>query len=320
MTGYSRRDLLRLGAGLASGLGLLDSQARVLAAGLDEILTGRTKVLWLQGMSCTGCSVSFLNADEPGPLEVLTELVSLVYHQTVSAAQGTDAVHVVDTLVKEGGYVLVVEGAVPVGMPEACTIGGKPFTTILASALRNAKAVVAAGTCAAFGGIPAAEGNLTQAAGVRAFMEKEGIPVKERLVNCAGCPMHPQALLSTIAYVAAKGYPPVHPELLTPDMVYKHSVHDECPRFHYWEKREFAEKFGDEGCLFNLGCLGPLSHGDCPRRQWNGGINWCVRAGAPCTACTSESFARRRDFPFYRFGERQHDVAYAEQDRKGGVL
>jgi hydrogenase small subunit len=308
-----------MGAFLASGLGLAGKQAEILAAGLDEILTGRTKVLWLQGMSCTGCSISFLNCDEPGPLEVLTQLISLVYHQNVSAAQGTDAVQVVETAVKEGGYVLVVEGAVSAAMPESCTVGGKPFTAILAPALRNAKAIVAAGTCASFGGIPAAEGNPTQATGLKAFMEKEGIPVQGRLVNCAGCPMHPQALLSTIAYIAAKGYPAVNPVLLTPDMVYKHSVHDECPRFHYWEKRQFAEKFGEEGCLFKLGCLGPLSHGDCPRRQWNGGVNWCVRAGAPCTACTSESFARRRDFPFYRLGEQHHDVNYSEQDRKGAV-
>ena len=316
---YSRRQLLKFGASLTAGLGLAGKQAKILAAGLDEILSGQTKVLWLQGMSCTGCSVSFLNCDEPGPLETLTELISLIYHQTVSAAQGNDALRVVDTLVKAGGYVLVVEGAVPLGMPEACTVGGKPFAVQLAAALRNAKAIVAAGTCASFGGIPAAEGNPTQAGSVKALMEKEGIPVKGRLVNCPGCPMHPQALLSTVAYVAAKGYPPVHPELLTPDMIYKHSVHDECPRFHYWEKREFAKQFGDEGCLFNLGCLGPLSHGDCPRRQWNGGINWCVRAGAPCSACTSESFARRRDFPFYRLGEQHHDVSYTEKDRKGGA-
>ena len=115
----------------------------------------------------------------------------------------------------------------------------------------------------------------------------------------------------------AKGYPKVNPVWLTPDMFCKHSVHDECPRFHYWEKREFAEKFGDEGCLFQLGCLGPLSHTDCPRVQWNNGVNWCIRAGAPCMACTSQDFARKKDFPFYRKGEACHAVAYVEADRKG---
>jgi hydrogenase small subunit len=202
-------------------------------------------------------------------------------------------------------------------MPEACTIAGQPITTLLPPVLKNAKGIIAAGTCTCFGGIPAAEGNSTKAVGMKAFMERQGIPVQNRLINCPGCPVHPHCLLGTVAYVIAKGYPAVDPVLLTPDMFYKHSVHDECPRFHYWEKRIFAEKFGDEGCLFNLGCLGPLSRTTCPRRQWNGGVNWCIRAGAPCIACTNAEFARKRDFPFYRKGEKYHLVSYQEQDRKG---
>ena len=99
-------------------------------------------------------------------------------------------------------------------------------------------------------------------------------------------------------------------------MFYAHSVHDECPRYHYWEKEIFAKHFGDEGCLFKLGCLGPLSHTRCPRRQWNGGVNWCIRAAAPCVSCTSEFFARKRDFPFYRKGEASHLVNYKESDRR----
>jgi hydrogenase small subunit len=98
-------------------------------------------------------------------------------------------------------------------------------------------------------------------------------------------------------------------------MFYQHSVHDECPRFHYWEKEFFAKQFGDEGCLFKLGCLGPLSHSTCPRRQWNGGINWCIRAAAPCIGCTSELFGKIRDFPFYRKGEQSHPVKYNESQR-----
>jgi len=111
--------------------------------------------------------------------------------------------------------------------------------------------------------------------------------------------------VSSKADVAAKGYPEVSSELLTPTMFYNHSVHDNCPMFHYWEKHEFAKKFGDPGCLFELGCLGPLSHTNCPRRQWNGGTNWCIRASAPCIGCTSDKFALYRDFPFYRKGEQQ---------------
>jgi hydrogenase small subunit len=317
MEKYSRRDVLRMGACLAAGLGLSGVQGVILAEGLEKIVTGKAKVLWLQAMSCTGCSVSFLNVDSPGPVEILTEIVSLVYHQTISAAQGDDVQKLIDQLAATGDYYLVVEGAVPLDMPTACVMGGKPASTLMPPILKNAKAILAVGTCASFGGIPAAEGNITTAASVRAFMERYSIPVEGRLVNCPGCPTHPQSILAALAFVISKGYPKVNPKLLTPDMLYKHSVHDECPRFHYWEKEVFAEKFGDEGCLFKLGCLGPLSHTHCPRSQWNGGVNWCVRAGAPCTACTSESFAKYRDFPFYRKSEAYHPAKYTEADRRG---
>jgi hydrogenase small subunit len=314
---YSRRDILRMGTALAAGLGLGGSYSRALAEGLEKIVTRNANVLWLQAMSCTGCSVSFLNVDSPGPVEVLTEIISLVYHQTISAAQGEDVQKVIDQLTVQGNYYVIVEGAVPLDMPTSCVMGGKPAATLLPPVLRNAKAILAMGTCAAFGGIPSAEGSVTTAGSVRSFMERNGIPTEGRLLNCPGCPTHPQSILGALAYVISKGYPKVDPKLLTPDMLYKHSVHDECPRFHYWGKEIFAEKFGDEGCLFKLGCLGPLSRTHCPRSQWNGGVNWCIRAGAPCTACTSESFAKRRDFPFYRKSEAYHSANYSEAERRG---
>jgi len=317
MAQYSRRDFLRFGAVLAAGLGLGRSAAPLLAQGLQRIFERQRRILWLQGLSCSGCSVSFLNSDSPGPLEIVTQLISLVYHPNVSATQGDQALETIEKLTREGSYYLVFEGAVPQGMPAACQLKGRPMTELLPNILRRAEFVFAAGSCAAFGGIPAGEGNVTGAMGLNDYMRAIGLPVEKRLINCPGCPVHPDSLVGTLAYVAGRGYPPVHPELLTPDMAYKHSVHDDCPRFHYWQKETFAARFGDEGCLFKLGCLGPLSHTDCPKRQWNGGVNWCIRAGAPCIACTSSEFSRRRAFPFYRLGEQHHAVAYQEQDRKG---
>jgi hydrogenase small subunit len=309
MTRLSRRELLRMGTALASVAGMSPMLDRVFAAGLEEMTSQRATVLWIEAMSCSGCSISLLNSEHPGPLELLTEVISLVYHPAVGSAQGADCAKVLETAARGGNYYLVVEGALPSTMPEACYVGGKPLSETLPPLLRGAKAVISAGTCSAFGGIPAAEGNLTGATTLRLFMEQAGIPHQNRLVNCPGCPVHPETLVGTLAYVIAKGYPDVHPELLTPNMFYQHSVHDNCPMFHYWERREFAQKFGDVGCLFNLGCLGPLSHTNCPRHQWNGGTNWCIRAGAPCVACTNEKFAYYRDFPFYRKGEMSPELA-----------
>ena len=316
MPNYSRREMLKIGAYLAAGLGLGPIYKNAFAEGLQKIVSKQAKVLWLQGMSCTGCSVSFLNADAPGPVEILTDILSLVYHSTLSAAQGADAMAVIDRLTETKDYLLVVEGAIPADMPEACVIGGRPLATLLPPILENAKAIVAAGTCAAFGGIPSAEGSPVLAVSVKDFMQLKGLNFQNRLVNCPGCPVHPHCLLGTVAYVASRGYPRVVPEALTPAMFYEHSVHDECPRFHYWEKEIFAKQFGEEGCLFKLGCLGPLSHTTCPRRQWNGGVNWCIRASTPCIGCTGEQFGKKRDFPFYRKGEDYHLVNYNEADRK----
>jgi hydrogenase small subunit len=320
MEKISRRDVFRLGACLAAGWGLNATHGVIFAEGLEKIVSGQARALWLQAMSCSGCSVSFLNADSPGPVEILTDVVSLVYHQTISAAQGDDVEKLIERLREMGDYYVVLEGAIPLNMPEACLMGGKSAATVLPPILKQAKAILAVGSCATFGGIPSAEGNVTSADSVRAFMQREGIPIEGRLVNCPGCPAHPQSIVGTLAYIISKGYPKVNKELLTPEMFFKHSVHDECPRFHYWEKKIFAEKFGDEGCLFKLGCLGPLSHTHCPRSQWNGGVNWCVRAGAPCNGCTSETFAKRRDFPFYRKSEAYHPVSYTEAQRSGVQL
>ena len=63
--------------------------------------------------------------------------------------------------------------------------------------------------------------------------------------------------------------------------------------------------------------LGMLSYTECPRRQWNSGVNWCVRASAPCIGCSHPQFGKMKDFPFYRLGEHQHAVTYREEDRKG---
>ncbi len=303
-----RRDFLKLGGFLAAGTLLPATTVRVFAAGLENIQKGLVRVVWLQGQSCSGCSVSLLNSRNPDPAALLTRVISLVFHQTVGAAQGRTAMDTLEKAEKEGGYILVMEGSIPMNMPEACTIDGRPLTEILDRLISKSAAVAAVGTCASFGGIPSAEGNPTGAASVREFMEKKGINVKSRLVNLPSCPCHPKSMIGTIAYVAAAGYPKkINQELLTPDIFYAHSVHDECPRYHYYERKIFSSYLGDpKGCLFKLGCLGPLSYTQCPHRQWNSGVNWCIRAAAPCIGCSNPGFAKRKDFAFYRKGEKHH--------------
>lgn len=315
----NRRDFMKLGGWLAAGALLPQSTARVFAAGFENIQKGLVKVVWLQGQSCSGCSVSLLNTKDPDPAALLTRFISLVFHQTIGAAQGKTAIQILETMEKQKGFILVIEGSIPMGMPEACTIDGRPFTEILKNHIPNAMFVVAVGTCASFGGIPAAEDNMTGATGVKDFMEKQGMPVENRLINLPSCPGHPISTVGTLAYLAAKGYPKqVHKTLLTPDMFFKTSTHDECPRYHYYEREVFAQYLGDpNGCLFKLGCLGPLTHSQCPHRQWNGGINWCIRAAAPCIGCSSPDFAKHKSLAFYRKSEKYLNAEIDESVRKG---
>ena len=312
----SRREFLKIGGYLATGFGLSQYYTDVFASGLNNLVSGTPKIIWLQAQSCSGCSVSFLNANGPYIQQIITELVSIMFHPTISAAQGDVAIDIIKNVSSaDFPFIFIVEGAIPLDMPKACMIGEETFEDMAIPLLKRAKYIMAAGTCATYGGIPSAEGNPTGAVGVMDFMKNKNIPYKGRLVNCPLCPTHPASIIGTLAYLAGKGYPDVDEKLLTPHMFYAHSVHYNCPRYHFYEKGIFADKFGDEGCLFKLGCLGPLSYTTCPWRQWNGGINWCIRAAAPCIGCSHPYFAKFKDFPFYRKGEKYHQVKYQEKDR-----
>ena len=128
-----------------------------------------TKLVWLHGSECTGCSESVLNAGNPDIVQALQKLnVNLAFHETLCAQQGIwndgklvntselNSEILLEELYKEGKYILVVEGSIPNG-PDGSgrylVIGNKPFKETLAEAAKNAAAIVAVGACACWGGI-----------------------------------------------------------------------------------------------------------------------------------------------------------------------
>ena len=303
MQSISRRQFLQISASLVALMGLDSTYQQGLAEGLENITSGKRRIVWLQGQACSGCTISFLNANNPTPATVLTQMVSLAYHRTIGAAQGQLAYDHLARNLQQPGYLLVIEGSIPMTIPEACIIDSKPLMEVLPPAIDNAEAVIAIGTCAVFGGIPAAEGNPTGATSVINFMKTKGLDLK-KLICLPTCPTHPESLIGSLAYYDKYGVP-ARDSFHRPKLFYSCSIHAECPRYHYYQNEIFAQNYGDEhGCLFKLGCLGPLSFANCPRRQWNGGINWCIRANAPCLSCSSEHFAISKDLPFYRKGEK----------------
>lgn len=296
---YTRRQFLKMAATLTSAFGLTNLPAPVSAA-LKELNPSQVpKLIYLQGQSCTGCSVSLLQANSPSVLRYITDFSQLAFHADLSATSGRQALELIDRYIdgRAGEYFLAVEGAIPDGMPEACVIGEKTFGRYLLDAARTMAGAVAIGNCAAFGGIPAAEGNLTGALSLPEFYEKN--KVDKLLVTIPGCSVHPDWVWHTITHLVKVGIPELN-DNGSPSLFFDRKVHEKCPRYHDFQQQIFAEKFGEKGCLFKLGCLGPDTLADCPTRWWNGGQTWCVDANAPCIGCASPMFARKKDFPFYR--------------------
>ena len=269
-----------------------------------QSLTEELPVIWLQGAGCTGCSVSVLNLVSPSIKNVLVDElipgkhVNLRFHLTVMAGAGDAVIEVLGETQqhKKGGYILVVEGAIPTA--EGGIYGaigeknGKAASVVsrLESLASNALAVIALGTCASFGGIPAGKPNPTGCLSVKEALTAAKIATP--VVNIPGCPPHPDWFAGSLASVLLFGLPKSEDldEHGRPKAFFGKLIHENCPRRAYYNEGKFAKKLGDPGCLYELGCKGPVTYADCPTRLWNNGVNWCVGSGAPCQGCCEPGF------------------------------
>ena len=286
MSQVSRREFMQWGAKLAAVMGLGSTAVPAIADAVAALSDGSAPVLWLQAQSCSGCSVSVLNSASPDPAEIITRYIALRFHPNLSAASGHLSMHVIRRTIEQGGYYLVVEGSIPTAMPQACVMDHEPMDKLIASAARNARAIIAQGTCAVYGGIPAAQNNPTGAVALGPFLKSQRID--KPMLALPGCPPHPDWLVGTLVHVLKFGLPKLDAEG-RPLMF-----------FADYERERFATSFSEDGCLFRLGCLGPITHADCTIRPWNGGTSNCIGAGSPCIGCASRDFATRTDFPFFR--------------------
>lgn len=317
-TKLSRRDFIRLCTGGAAAI----SMSGFLAPFMKEaVAAGAPPVIWLEGSACTGCSVSFLNTVHPDIEKVLLEVVSLRFHETVMAAAGDLAMDALFKTVEENpkGYILVVEGAVPTAEDgKYCIVGEKDghhltFQKLVEEVGSQAQAVLSFGTCSAFGGVPATSPNPTKCKPVYEIVKNTPV------VNVPGCPPHPDWMVGTIAHILLYGDIPELDSFGRPKMFFGGIIHDNCPRRQYFDNGIFAENFGDPGCLLLLGCKGPIAHCDSTTRQWNNGVSWCIKSGAPCIACTEPEFPA---WPMYeRIPEMPIGPAMtATIDQIGGVV
>ena len=291
MKGVSRRDFVRLCTLAAASIGLPTSFAAHAAA-----TKRRPSVIWLHFQECTGCTESLLRTAHPELAGLLLETISLDYHETLFAAAGHQAEAALKKAMKEnaGSYICVVEGAIPVKDGGIyCKIAGRTALEMLEDVAGKSAAVIAIGSCASFGGLPAADPNPTGATGVPQIFKKKPV------VTLPGCPANPYNLLGVVLQFATYGTLPALDVLGRPAFAYGRTIHEDCPRRPHFDAGRFAEAFGDAGhrqgfCLYKLGCKGPSTYANCSLKPFcdvDGA--WPIGIGAPCAGCTERDLLFR---------------------------
>lgn len=288
--GVSRRAFLKYASYMVSLMALPPSAACAMAEGLAK--ARRQAVIWLSFQECTGCTESLTRSFSPSLEELIFDFISLDYHHTLQAASGeaAEAARRQSMQDNKGKYIVVVDGSVPTADGGVYSmIAGQTNMAILAETVADAAAVIAVGTCAAFGGLPEADPNPTGAVPISSLVS--GKP----LINIPGCPPLPQAMAGTIAQILAFGKLPELDHLHRPRAFFSETIHDRCYRRPFYERGMFAKQFDDEGaregwCLYELGCKGPVTYNACATQKWNGGVSFPIQSGHGCIGCSEPRF------------------------------
>lgn len=289
--GVSRRGFLKFCAATASLMALPPSMAPAMAAALEA--ARRPSVIWLSFQECTGCIESVTRSFSPTVENLILDIVSLDYQHTLQAAAGDAAEHAREQAMHDnaGNYLVIVDGSIPgpKANPGFSTIAGISNLQMLRETVAGAAAVIAVGTCAAFGGLPKASPNPTGAMSVQDLVKDKPV------INVSGCPPLPMVITGVLAQFLTFGKLPELDEYHRPLAFFGQSIHDRCYRRPFYDKGLFAETFDDEGaragwCLYRLGCKGPMAYNACATMKWNGGTSWPVESGHPCLGCSEPDF------------------------------
>jgi hydrogenase small subunit len=301
--GVSRRDFLRVCTIAAAAAGL-PAWTAVRFAEAASVKT-RPSVIWLHFQECTGCTESLLRTSHPAAAELILDLVSLDYHETLFAAAGVQAEDALRAAMKKnaGKYVCVIEGAIPEKENGAyCKIGGRTAVEIVTEAVDKAGAIIAIGSCASWGGVASADPNPTGATGVPQLLKNANYAPYLRgrtVVTLPGCPANPYNFLGTVLQYATFGTLPALDALGRPKFAYARTIHEDCPRRAHFDAGRFASTFGDENhrlgyCLYKTGCKGPKTYANCSQQHFVEVVGaWPVGIGHPCVGCTEKAMGFR---------------------------
>ncbi|MHB8252873.1 MAG: hydrogenase small subunit [Acidiferrobacter sp.] len=287
--GMSRRAFLKFCAATASVLALSPVEAAEMTRRLAQ--APRPNVIYLSYQECTGCLESLTRSFSPGIGQLLFNDISLDFNDTLQAAAGEAAEAARETAMKNawGKYILVVDGSVPTKDGGVyCTAAGKSAHADIQYAASGAKAVIAMGTCASFGGLPFAQPNPTGAVPVSEIVRDRPV------INVSGCPPIAEVITGVIMYYVAFGTPALD-RLGRPVSFYGNTIHDRCYRRPFYDRGLFAHSFDDKGaregwCLYELGCKGPTTYNSCATMKWNGGTSFPIQSGHGCLGCSEPNF------------------------------
>ncbi len=280
-----------------SGDNLVNCLMREARSRFSKSENPQMNLVWLELTGCSGNIISLLDGDHPDFSFLITHMMNLVYNNSLMAAEGNAAMQKLKAVL-ETPYILAVEGAVATANNGYYNIigqmDGKPLTALMAVKMLSERAlhVIAVGACACHGGVSAASPNPAKCAAVRDILER-------KVIELPGCPCHPDWFTGTLAHILLYGEPELD-EQNRPLMFYIHTVHDRCERRSLFEQGIFAKKLGDEGCMFKIGCRGPVTPADCPVRKWNQHVNWPVGGSTPCIGCAQFGFPDKME-PFISY-------------------
>ncbi|MCG2830166.1 MAG: hydrogenase small subunit, partial [Desulfobacteraceae bacterium] len=297
--GISRRDFMRYCTFLTATMGLSSSFIPKIA----EVFASprqRPPVIWLHFAECTGCSEGLLRSTYPYPDDLILDILSIEYHETIMAAAGQQAEDNLHAAVKKYNekFICVVEGAIATKYNGVYgKIGDRTFLEIAKDVCPKAAATICIGTCSSYGGVQAAKPN---PGGYKGVGDALGI----KTVNIPGCPPNPVNFVGTVVNYLLLGKLPALDELGRPLFAYGKTIHDQCPRRSHFEDGDFVTEFGSKEaamgyCLYKMGCKGPATYNNCPIAKFNEGTSWPVEAGHPCMGCSEPDFWDKMS-PFYK--------------------
>ena len=288
--GFDRRDFLRFCTATTAVMGLDATHVAAVVQALET--KPRLPVLWLHGLECTCCSESFIRSAHPLAQDVLLNMISLDYDDTLQAAAGHQAEEIRMNMIRDypGEYVLAVEGNAPTKDGGVyCTVAGQSFLDILLESAEHARFIIAWGSCASNGCVQPAYPNPTGATPVRKLIFDKPV------INVPGCPPIAEVMTGVLTYILTFGRLPELDRQNRPKAFYGTRVHDKCYRRSHFDAGQFVESWDDEAarkgwCLYKMGCRGPTTYNACSSMMWNDGVSFPIASGHGCIGCSEENF------------------------------